>query len=146
MKIQITHKPFNVSSNARVVYRIIQLLLILHFSRAKSAFLSKIHLLVWVLSDKERMKLLLRSKELHYNKSIGLWNINKHTNQALLYMYEDGFCDINNSTYSLTDKGKKFIKKIIDYKEIFVNEKDFFGQLGSIRKEDIEKLEKLWIN
>ena len=53
MKIKITQKPFHVSANARVVYRIIQLLLILQFSRAKSAFLSKIHLLIWVL-DKKR--------------------------------------------------------------------------------------------
>lgn len=146
MKIQITQKPFNISSNARVVYRIIQLLLILHFSRAKSSFLSKIHLLVWILGKKERMDLLLRSKELDFNKSIGLWSIDKYTNQALLYMYEDGFCNISNSTYSLTDKGKGFIKKIIDDKEVFLNEKDFFKKLGSIRQKDIEKLERLWIN
>jgi len=146
MQIKITQKPFNISSNARIVYRIIQLLLILHFSRGKSAFLSKIHLLVWVLGERERMDLLLRSKELNYNKSIGLWSIDKYTNQALLYMYEDGFCNINNSSYSLTDKGKEFIKKIIDDKEVFLNDKNFFKKLGSIRKEDIEKLERLWIN
>jgi predicted transcriptional regulator len=149
MKIQITQKPFSISSNARVVYRIIQLLLILHFSRRKSAFLSKIHLLIWILEKKERMDLLLRSKKLNYNKSIGLWNISNYTNQALLYMYEDGFCEIKGRTYSLTDKGKKFIKKIIDDKEVFLDEKAFFKQLGLIREKDIkklEKLEKLWIH
>jgi len=146
MQIKITQKPFHVSANARVVYRIIQLLLILYFSRGKSAFLSKIHLLIWVLEKKERMDLLLRSKELDYNKSIGLWSISDYTNQALLYMYEDGFCKISVKTYSLTDKGKEFIKKIIDDKEVFLDEKAFFKQLGSIREKDIEKLEKLWIH
>jgi len=146
MKIKITQKPFHISANARVVYRIIQLLLILQFSKGKSAFLSKIHLLIWVLEKKERMDLLLRSKELDYNKSIGLWSISNYTNQALLYMYEDDFCKISGRTYSLTDKGKKFIKKIIDDKEVFLDEKAFFKQLGSIREKDIDKLEKLWIH
>ena len=146
MKIKITQKPFNISSNARVVYRMIQLLLILHFSRGKSAFLSKIHLLIWVLDKKERMNLLLRSKELGYNKSIGLWNISKYTNQALLYMYEDGFCEIKGRTYSLTDKGKSFIKKIVDDKEVFLDEKAFLKQLGLITEENIKRLEGVWIN
>jgi len=146
MQIKITQKPFHVSANARVVYRIIQLLLILQFSRAKSAFLSKIHLLIWVLDKKERMNLLLRSKELGYNKSIGLWNISKYTNQALLYMYEDGFCEIKGRTYSLTDKGKSFIKKIVDDEEVFLDEKAFLKQLGSITEENIKRLEGVWIN
>ena len=146
MQIKITQKPFHVSANARVVYRIIQLLLILQFSRAKSAFLSKIHLLIWVLDKKERMNLLLRSKELGYNKSIGLWNISKYTNQELLYMYEDGFYEIKGRSYSLTDKGKSFIKKIVDDEEVFLDEKAFLKQVGSIREEDIKRLEGLWIN
>ena len=144
MKIQVTQKPFNISSNARVLYKIIQLLLILHFSRSKKATLSKIHLLVWVLEKKERMKSILRSKELNYNKDIGLWGINTHTNQALLYMFEDSLCDINKKTYTLTNNGKEFIEKIIKDKEVFLDEKEFFKKLGSIREEDIRKLEKLW--
>jgi len=146
MKIKITQKPFNISSNARVVYRIIQLLLILYFSRGKSAFLAKIHLLIWTLDKKERMNLLLKSKDLNYNRSIGLWSISKYTDQALLYMYEDGFCEIKGRTYSLTEKGIEFIKKIVDDKEVFLEEKDFFKKLGSIREKDIKKLEKIWIN
>ena len=62
MKVKITHKPFNVSSNARVLYKIIQLLLILYFSRSKKSSLSKIHLLVWILEKKDRMNSILRSK------------------------------------------------------------------------------------
>ena len=146
MKIKITQKPFNISSNARVVYRIIQLLLILYFSRGKSAFLAKIHLLIWTLDKKDRMNLLLKSKDLNYNRSIGLWSISKYTDQALLYMYEDGFCEIKGRTYSLTEKGIEFIKKIVDDKEVFLEEKDFFKKLGSIREKDIKKLEKIWIN
>ena len=146
MKIKITKKPFHISANVRVVYIIIQLLLILYFSRGKSAFLAKIHLLIWVLDKNKRMNLLLRSKELGYNKSIGLWNISKYTNQALLYMYEDDFCEIKGRTYSLTNKGKLFIKKIVDDKEVFLDEKAFLKQVGLIREEDIKRLEGVWVN
>ena len=146
MKVQITHKPFNVSSNARVLYKIIQLLLILYFSRGKKASLSKIHLLVWVLEKKDRRNTILRSKELDYNQSIGLSGIDKNTNTALLYMFEDELCGISKKTYSLTDKGNKFIEQIIKDKEVFLDEKDFFQKLGSsLTEKNVEKLEKLWI-
>lgn len=146
MKIQVTHKPFHVSSNSRILYKIIQLLLILYFSRGKKASLSKIHLLIWVLERKERMDLILRSKELEYNQSIGLWGIDKHTNKALLYMFEDKLCDLNKKTYALTDNGKKFIEQIIKDKEVFTDEKNFLKKLGFIREEDITRLERLWVN
>lgn len=146
MKIQIIQKPFNVSLNARIVYKLIQLLLIIYFSRAKKASLSKIHLLVWVLEKKDRRDTLLRSKELDYNKSIGLWSIDSNTNKALLYMFEDELCDISKKTYSLTDKGIEFITQIIEDKEVFLDEKDFFTKIGSsLTEKNIERLENLWI-
>jgi len=146
MRIQITQKPFNVSSNSRVLYKIIQLLLILYFSRGKKAPLSKIHLLVWVLDSKKRIELLLSSKKLDYSKSIGLWGIDKNTNKALLYMFEDELCDISKKTYSLTDKGKEFIEEIIKNKEIFLEEKKLLKELGvSLTEANIKKLENIWV-
>ena len=146
MRIQITQKPFNVSSNSRVLYKIIQLLLILYFSRGKKAPLSKIHLLVWVLDSKNRIELLLSSKKLDYSKSIGLWGIDKNTNKALLYMFEDELCDISKKTYSLTDKGKEFIEEIIKNKEIFLEEKKLLKEVGvSLIEANIKKLENIWV-
>ena len=146
MQIKITQKPFHISANARVLYKLIELLLILYFSRGKKASLLKIHLLIWVLERRERREVLLKSKESGYEKSIGLWSSNEYTNKALLYLFEDGLCSINKKTYALTDDGKEFIEQIIKDKEVFIEEKSFLKTVTmSLTEAKIEKLKKIWM-
>lgn len=150
MKIKLTKKPFSISTNARIFYRIIQLLLIIYYTggRSKKAVpLMKMHLLIWVLQSKEREKILLASKESNYNLSIGIWNIDKNTNQALTYMHEDDLCSINKKIYSLTNNGKNLVKKIIDDKTIFIEEKKFLENIDlSLTEKNVTKLQNLWIS
>lgn len=150
MEIKITNKPFSISTNARIFYRIIQLLLIMHYtgrSNNKTVPLMKVHLLIWVLQTKDREKLLLKSQQNDYETSIGLWNIDKNTNQALTYMHEDDLCSIDKKNYSLTKNGKNFIKKIIDDKTVFIEEKKFLENIGSsLTEKNITKLQNLWIS
>lgn len=150
MKLIISKKPFSISTNARIFYRIIQLLLIMHYTgrtNNKTVPLMKAHLLVWALQTKERESILLKSKANKYNTSIGIWNIDKNTNQALTYMYEDELCSIYQKNYALTENGKKLVKKIIDDKTIFVEEKSFLTEIGSSLTEvNITKLQDLWIS
>lgn len=150
MKIKITKKPFSISSNARVFYRIIQLLLIMHYTgrtNNKTIPLMKAHLLLWVLQTKDRKNLLLKSKDNEYNTSIGIWNIDKNTNQSLTYMHEDNLCSIDKKNYSLTENGKSLVKKIIDDKTIFIEEKNFLTNIDlSLTETNIKKLQDLWIS
>ena len=150
MKIKITKKPFSIGTNARIFYRIIQLVLILHYTGGRSKKtvpLMKIHLLIWVLQSKERKKILLTSKENDYNLSIGIWSIDKNTNQALTYMHEDDLCSINKKSYSLTNNGKNLVKKIIDDKTIFIEEKKFLENIDlSLTEKNVTKLQNLWIS
>lgn len=150
MKIKITKKPFSVSTNARIFYRIIQLLLIMHYTgrtNNKTIPLMKAHLLIWVLQNKDRENLLLESKSNKYKTSIGIWNIDKNTNQALTYMHEDDLCSIDKKNYSLTKNGNSLVKKIIDDKTIFIEEKQFLEKIGSsLTETNIIKLQNLWIS
>lgn len=150
MEIKITKKPFSISTNARIFYRIIQLLLVMHYTgrtNNKTVPLMKAHLLIWALQTKERENLLLKSKDNEYNTSIGIWNIDKNTNQALTYMHEDDLCSIDKNNYSLTENGKNLVRKIIDDKTIFVEEKNFLTKIGSsLTDVNITKLQNLWIS
>ena len=150
MELIITKKPFSISTNARIFYRIIQLLLIMYYTgrtNNKIVPLMKAHLLIWELQTKERENLLLKSKDNEYNTSIGIWNIDKNTNQSLTYMHEDDLCSIDKKNYSLTENGKSLVKKIIDDKTIFVEEKNFLANIGSsLTETNITKLQNLWIN
>jgi hypothetical protein len=150
MEIKITKKPFSISTNARIFYRIIQLLLVMHYTgrtNNKTVPLMKAHLLIWALQTKERENLLLKSKDNEYNTSIGIWNIDKNTNQALTYMHEDDLCSIDKKNYSLTENGKNLVRKIIDDKTIFVEEKNFLTKIGSsLTDVNITKLQNLWIS
>lgn len=107
----------------------------------------KAHLLLWALQTKDRESLLLKSKDNEYSASIGIWNIDQNTNQALTYMHEDDLCSIEKKNYSLTENGKKLVKKIIDDKTIFVEEKSFLTKIGSsLTDVNITKLQNLWIS
>jgi len=150
MELIISKKPFSISTNARIFYRIIQLLLIMHYtgrSNNKTIPLMKAHLLIWALQTKERENLFLKSKGNEYSTSIGIWNIDQNTNQALTYMHEDELCSIDQKNYALTENGKNLVKKIIDDKSIFVEEKSFLIKIGSsLTETNITKLQNLWIS
>ncbi|MDO8609891.1 MAG: hypothetical protein Q7R95_05045 [bacterium] len=150
MELIISKKPFSISTNARIFYRIIQLLLIMHYtgrSDKKTVPLMKIHLLIWALQSNEREYLLLKSKNSNYEISIGIWNIDKNTNQALTYMHEDDLCSIDKKNYSLTENGNNLVKKIMDDKTIFIEEKQFLKKIGSsLTETNITKLQNLWIS
>jgi len=150
MELKITKKPFSISTNGRILYRIVLLLLIMYYTgrgQKKAVALLKIHLLVWAMQTIERQKLLLLSKENNYVTSVGIWNIDNNTNQALTYMYEDGLCNIKKKNYGLTDEGKKLVKKIIEDQEVFKDEKEFLHTIGSSLGENkVNKLQDLWIS
>lgn len=150
MEIKITKKPFSISTNARIFYRIIQLLLIMHYTgrtNNKTVPLMKAHLLIWALQTNNREGLLLASKHNKYDTSIGIWNIDKNTNQALTYMHEDDLCSIDKKNYSLTENGKNLVKKIIDDATIFVEDKIFLTKIGSsLTETNTTKLQNLWIS
>lgn len=149
MEISINKKPFSISSNSRILYRMIQILLSMYYTgirTEKSLPLIKIHLLIWLLQSKEREEIFFKSMESNYTLSIGIWSIDKDTNIALSYMFEDDLCNIKNKNYSLSEKGKKFISKIIEDKEVFISEKDFLSKVKNRLPETVvEKLQKLWI-
>lgn len=150
MKLKITKKPFNIGTNARLVYRIVQILLIMSYTggrNKKVVPLLKIHLLIWSLQSIERQQILLESKDNDYSISVGIWNIDRNTNQALTYMYEDNLCRINGKNYELSDEGKKLAKKIIDDKEIFNDEKEFLNKIDlTLTQKKVTKLRELWIS
>lgn len=152
MKWKITQKPFSISTNARIFYRIIQLLLIIHYTGRKSRGnktvpLMKIHLLIWVLQSDERQKLLLESKNNDYETSIGIWDIEANTNQALTFMHNDDLCTIDKKNYSLSENGNSLVEKIIDDESIFIEEKKFLNQIASsLAETKVTQLQNLWIS
>lgn len=150
MELRITQKPISISSNSRIFYRIIILLLIMHYtgrSKNKRVPLLKIHLLVWSLQSIDRQKILLKAKESDYKASIGIWDIDINTNKALGYMYEDGLCNIDKKNYELTETGKKLVKAILKDKELFEDERDFLLSIGkSLSDKKVMKLRDMWIS
>jgi len=150
MELKITQKPISINSNSRIFYRIIILLLIMHYtgrSKNKRVPLLKIHLLVWALQSIDRQKLLLTAKENDYRTSIGIWNIDINTNKALGYMYEDKLCNIDKKNYELTEAGKNLVEAILEDKELFKDERDFLSSIGkSLSDKKVMKLRDMWIS
>jgi len=150
MEFKITRKPISISSNSRIFYRIIMLLFIMHYTgrtETKRVPLLKIHLLVWAMQSIDRQKTLLLAKANDYRISIGIWNIDINTNQALSYMYADGLCNIDKKNYELTKSGKELIEVILNDKELFYDERKFLSSIGkSLSESKVNKLRDMWIS
>jgi hypothetical protein len=151
MEIKIDKKPFSINSNARILYKIIQILLILHLTgrgKNKTTSILKIHLLVWVLQVNIRKDNLLNSKEHDYQLSIGIWSIDRNTNEALTYLVEDGLCKIDGKekkNYSITENGKNLIQKIIKDETVFISTIEFLNSIGnSLNEKNVKTLQELW--
>jgi len=149
MKLEITQKPISINSNSRIFYRIIILLLIMHYTgrtKNKRVPLLKIHLLVWAIQSIDRQELLLKSRDNDYSISVGIWNIDINTNKALGYMYEDKLCDIDKKNYELTEAGKNLVEAILEDKELFQDERNFLSSIGkSLSDKKVMKLRDMWI-
>ena len=129
-EIRFSKKRIPISPELRPIYRISLIMLILYLSSTQQkASLLKLQLFNWALKNESRYDRLLQLKK---TKDFPIVRFDPFLNRALNYGVAMGFLSFNNNTgkFSLTEKGIKFVLKIIS-EDIFEEEKKF---LSSIKK------------
>lgn len=129
-EIRFSKKRIPVSPELRPIYRISLIMLILYLSSTQQkASLLKLQLFNWALKNESRYDRLLQLKK---TKDFPIVRFDPFLNRALNYGVAMGFLSFNNNTgkFSLTEKGIKFVLKIIS-EDIFEEEKKF---LSSVKK------------
>ena len=126
-------KPDAVPYRYRISYKIGQICLILSICGGSSCSFLKIQMISNALNDKKSERELLEfcdNNNLLFTSAI---RFDPAVNRVLGYALADGLIkQLVKGTYKLTEKGKKFVKKIKSDKELMINEITFLEKIGNI--------------
>lgn len=129
-KLTFNRRPMPIFAEYRPLYKISIILMILYFSsRGKKSSLIRLQLFNWAIKNEKRKSLLLVSVtkgSLHTE----VWGMDPTLNISLQFALAEKLIDRSGTTYSLTNKGKQFLDKVIDENCLKV-ELEFFKKIGA---------------
>lgn len=139
-------KPDAVPYRYRISYKIGQICLILNICGGSSCSFLKIQMISNALNDKKGEKELLEFCDDNNLLFISAIRFDPSVNRVLGYALADGLIkQLVKGTYKLTEKGKKFVKKIKLDKELMANEIEFLERIGNrLSEEKISELMDRW--
>ncbi len=143
-KLTFHRKPMPLMAEHRPIYKITQILLMLHLSsRGKRSSLIRLHLFSWALKDERRKAMLLESA--NQNKILfGVWGVDPAVNISLQYAEAEGLIDKSGLSFKLTQYGVKYISKI-DSDMVFKDDYLFLESLGlRITEGMVENIVREW--
>ena len=139
-------KPDAVPYRYRISYKIGQICLILNICGGSSCSFLKLQMISNALNDKKCEKELLEFCDDNNLLFSSVIRFDPAVNRVLGYALADGFIkQLVKGTYKLTEKGKKFVKKIKLDKEVMSNEIEFLERIGNrLSEEKISELMDRW--
>jgi hypothetical protein len=143
-QLKFTRRPAPVLPEHRPIYKIAQILLILHYSRAGKSSLLRLHLLNWVLKSFQRIE-LLRNMIHAGSLSLLTWGFDPALAIALRFAQAEGLLTQVSNGYALTEKGSDFIKNALKNPSIFATERAALAEVGrGITEGMVEQVAKDW--
>lgn len=139
-KVSVENKPIPVPYNYRIIYKIAQLVLIIGKCCGKSGCsLEKLHMISFALTSNSEFKKL---KAFLSNKGEGytLVRFDPAVNRAINFsLAEKIVYRQKNGLLKLTQRGKDFLKDIMNDQELLVIEKQYIDTINASLSEDIIK-------
>lgn len=139
-------KPDAVPYRYRISYKIGQICLIINICGGSSCSFLKIQMISNALNDKKSERELLEFCDNNNLLFTSVIRFDPAVNRVLGYALADGLIkQLVKGTYKLTEKGKKFVKKIKSDKELMANEIVFLERIGNrLSEEKISELMDRW--
>lgn len=143
--LRFERQPAPVLPEHRPLYKIGQLLLVLHLaSRGKKSSLPRIHLFNWALKRQERKAILLDAGKKGFLK-VSAWGFDPAIAIAIEFALAECLITTNSTGYVLTADGISWVKTICKDPECFSSERHFLEQLGtSITETMVNQVAKGW--
>lgn len=143
--LRFDRRPSPVLVEHRPLYKITQLLLVLHISsRGGKSTLPRLHLFNWALKNTDRIQKLVdaaKAKMLH----ITAWGFDPALAIAIRFAIAENLVEQTSTGYQLTDKGTTFITEVLKDTDTFVPERKLLMQVGKdITEGMVEKVAKGW--
>lgn len=144
-RLRFHRRPTPVLPEHRPMYKIAQLILVLHLaSRAGKSSLTKLHLFNWAFKAQERGQRLsqaARSKSLN----VPAWGFDPALAIALRYATAEGLVVTASGGYELSDMGKIFAESIMEKSGVLEPEKELLKETGkNISESMVDEVAKGW--
>lgn len=145
-RIKFTPRASPVLAEHRNIYKISQILLILHFScRGAKASLPKLQLFNWAMKDRTRQELLIHAAKTS-KLNINAWGFDPILTIALNFAVAENLIKITTTGYELTEFGLIFVNEIIKDIEVLTKEKEFLKSVSkSVGESMIDEVTKNWV-
>lgn len=138
-------KPDAVPFNYRISYKMGQLCLILGMCSRKGSSFMKIQMIANAMNDEDEKKKLLKfvDSESYEMKTI---RFDPAVNRVLRYAVADEMVEqLPSGSFILTEKGKLFVSKILEEKNLMSSEIEFLNRVSKkLTEKKISKLIEWW--
>lgn len=128
--LKFERKPSPVLAEHRPLYKIGQILLVLHLaSRGGRSKLPRLHLFNWALKSKARQVQLIEASTSRVLR-VSAWGFDPMLAFAVSFAIAEGLIRETSTGYELAEDGESFVLDILREEELFAAEKTFLGVVG----------------
>lgn len=143
--LRFERRPSPVLVEHRPLYKICQLLLVLHISsRGGKSTLPRLHLFNWALKRTDRIQKLVdaaKAKVLH----ITAWGFDPALAIAIRFAIAEDLVQTTTTGYQIADKGRAFIEAALEDADAFVTERARLREIGKdITETMVDTVAKGW--
>ncbi|WP_322065563.1 hypothetical protein [Burkholderia ubonensis] len=143
--LRFERRPSPVLAEHRPLYKIGQILLVLHLaSRGGKSSLPRLHLFNWAFKADERQSLLVKAAEAK-TLDVPAWGFDPILAIAIRFAIAEGLVREISTGYEITQPGEIFIKDALKDAGIFPEERAFLSQVGkSVTEQMVDATAKGW--
>ncbi|WP_316677052.1 hypothetical protein [Ralstonia chuxiongensis] len=143
--LRFERRPSPVLAEHRPLYKIGQILLVLHLaSRGGKSSLPRLHLFNWALKADERQSLLVKAAETK-KLDVPAWGFDPILAIAIRFAMAEGLVSENSTGYEIAQPGEIFINDALQDADIFPEERAFLSQVGKgITEQMVDATAKGW--
>lgn len=144
-RLRFERRPSPVLVEHRPLYKICQVLLVLHVSsRGGKSTLPRLHLFNWALKRTDRIQKLVdaaKAKVLH----ITAWGFDPALAIAIRFALAEGLLQTTSTGYQIADKGRAFIEAVLKDADAFPTERALLNEIGKdITEAMVDTVAKGW--
>ncbi|MDB6049236.1 MAG: hypothetical protein JWR17_1982 [Pseudomonas sp.] len=145
MKLKFTQRPMPVLAEHRTLYKISQILLVLHLcGRAEKCSLLKLHLFNWALKSERRLASLKEASRKGV-LTLPVWGFDPALAIALKFALEDQLVTALSTGVEISAKGQDFLSFLLKDKDLLSPEKTSLRIIGKgISEKMVDSVAKGW--
>ncbi len=144
-RLRFERRPSPVLVEHRPVYKISQLLLVLHLSsRGGKSTLPRLHLFNWVVKRTDRILKLVDAATAKVLQ-ITAWGFDPALAIAIRFAVAEDLAQTTSTGYQLSEKGRNFIVEVLKDHDVFASERILLAKIGKdITEAMVDKVARGW--